>query len=159
MVGGFAESPYMYRKISVLSSKHGIQTIKPVHAWSAIARGATVKGMEGPGRDPIKFRKCRRHYGTAVSQVFVAGRHQEVDAYICSYSGIKRARQQMNWLLTKGQDLSTEEVIHAKIELYNHNWHDEELKVWCRLMASDVNKASPRINQVRPHQDKHRLSR
>ena len=37
MVGGFAESPYMYRKIKKLAAAHGVDAIRPAYAYAPLA--------------------------------------------------------------------------------------------------------------------------
>jgi hypothetical protein len=167
MVGGFAESPYMYRQVSAMApAMGGIQVVKPafayvitgkalgrsstdIHAsWSAIARGATVKGLESDGRTAIKFRKCRRHYGTACTNAFLSGVHREVDSYICPFTGEKRASNQMSWLVHTGQELSTSADVHATVH-FHQNWFAGERRVKnLQLLASEQGKAPLRNDNV-----------
>jgi hypothetical protein len=122
----------MYEKIKTfVASCNGLQAVKPAYAyinpfkfsqqftdscirWSAVVRGAAVKGLEGAKKNMIKTRKCRRHYGTDYCARFSARRHKEADSYVDSYDGIKSVRNQMRWLLTLGQDVSTSKDAHAE---------------------------------------------
>ncbi|KAF1979396.1 actin-like ATPase domain-containing protein [Bimuria novae-zelandiae CBS 107.79] len=144
MVGGFAESPYMHKEIAALALGHGVGTIRPPYAWSAIARGAAAKGLEGDGRTPIKSRICRRHYGTRTSQLFDKHRHLKLDAYICSFTGEKRATGQMDWLINKGQELAASEKDHGKLYLVHQVWANQAKVLTIPLSASDKDKAPTR---------------
>ncbi|KAH7396593.1 Hsp70 family protein [Phaeosphaeria sp. MPI-PUGE-AT-0046c] len=144
MVGGFSESPYMFEKIKNFVEAHGLQAIRPAYAWSAIVRGAAVKGLEGDGRTPIKNRKCRRHYGTDCTSLFVSGKHREGDSYICPYTGGKRAANQMSWLLRKGQDLSTMADSHASYSFVQNFWQYEKRTACMELLACDGDRAPQR---------------
>ncbi|KAI8935133.1 hypothetical protein NX059_007727 [Plenodomus lindquistii] len=141
LVGGFAESPYVYESIKAFAEGYSLQVIRPAHAWSAIVRGAAAKGLEGDGRAPIMTRKCRRFYGTPFSAPFVLGRHKESDSYIDPYDGTKRADNQVKWLLKTGQDLSTRETSHAQFHLVKHFWPGVSRNAIIDLMASDVQNA------------------
>ncbi|KAF1966104.1 hypothetical protein BU23DRAFT_574352 [Bimuria novae-zelandiae CBS 107.79] len=135
-------------KLSALAQAYGIQAIKPANAWSAIARGAAAKGLEGDGRTPIRSRICRRHYGTDCSSLFQAGKHRKIDGYIDPYTGLKRANNQMNWLISKGQELATTEVDHGKLTMGYNMWEGSNKAMSVLLMACDVDKAPTRsLNQ------------
>lgn len=112
--------------------------------WSAVVRGAAAKGLDGDGRTPIKARKCRRNYGTGCHTLFVPGKHREMDAFISSYTGEKRADSQMSWLVKKGQDLSTSEQSHATREFGASFWEGDDRKTSIYLLASDADKAALR---------------
>ncbi|KAF2130413.1 Hsp70 family protein [Dothidotthia symphoricarpi CBS 119687] len=137
MVGGFAESPYIYDKIKSFAESNGIQAIRPAYAWSAVVRGAAAKGLEGDGRAPIKNRKCRRFYGTAFSALFDPNLHDEADAFVDKYDGMMRARNRVEWLLKTGQQLSTSEMTHAKLQMCAYLWPHDIRERTVNLLASD----------------------
>ncbi|KAF2642545.1 hypothetical protein P280DRAFT_548006 [Massarina eburnea CBS 473.64] len=148
MVGGFAESPYMHDQIKSMAGEYSsVQVIRPAYAWSAIVRGAAAKGLESDGRTSVKFRKCRRNYGTMCNVVFRSGYHREADSYICQFSGIKRARSQMNWLIVKGQELSSSAEIHGTMSLCSDFWPGSRRIVHLGLFSADVDKAPTRLNE------------
>jgi molecular chaperone DnaK (HSP70) len=152
LVGGLAESPYMFDKIQTFAEGHGLQAIRPPNAWSSIVRGAVVKGLEGGGRAQIKNRKCRRHYGTACSYPFRPSKHQETDGYICSFTGTKWARYQVSWMLKKGQDLSTNTDTYAKMSMNDQFWSQDKPSASVDLLASDEDRAPQRSkDKVSPH--------
>ncbi|KAF3034581.1 hypothetical protein E8E12_002063 [Didymella heteroderae] len=143
LVGGFSESSYMYRKIKEWANDNDLQAFRPTYAWSAVARGAVVKGLEGETRIVAK-RKNRRHYGTSVSRLFVRGVHQEKDAYVSKFTGEKKARNQMNWLLKMGQDLPTSGPAHVKLTMHTRFWPGEARQSTLRLDASNRARAPKR---------------
>jgi len=104
-------------------------------------RGAVAKGLEGPGRAPVLARKCRRHYGTGYSEYFVYGKHKEDDSFTCRFTGRKLARNQMEWLLTKGQNLSTKAESHARLSFQTDFWPGDSRVESLELLASDAFKA------------------
>jgi hypothetical protein len=162
MVGGFSESPYMYEKIRMFVARcNGLQAVKPAYPyvscslphyqlterlvrWSAVVRGAAAKGLEGAKKSAIKIRKCRRYYGTDFSPPFEAGKHKEADSYVDAYDGLKYARNQMAWLLTLGQDLSTSKKVHAKASFYISLWPGQKREYTMSLLASNGPKAAQR---------------
>jgi hypothetical protein len=100
--------------------------------WSAVVRGAAAKGLEGDHRAVLK-RKSRRHYGTGVSEPFRYRKHTASDAYIDDYTGATYARNQMSYLIKKGQDMHASKETHAKTTLCSNFWPDEPRKTTLRL--------------------------
>jgi hypothetical protein len=113
------------------------------YSWSAVARGTAAKGLEiqTNTKNVVAARKCRRYYGTSKNPIFVKGKHREFEATISKYDGHKRARRQMDWLLKKGQDLSTSEPAHAKITLSTNFWPGEKRESRLELLASNKEHA------------------
>ena len=112
--------------------------------WSAIVRGAAVKGLEGDGRQRIQNRKCRRSYGTVEMSPFVNGKHKVVDKVWEPYTGIWYADRQMEWLVQKGQDLSTASKSHAKFSMVYRFFPQEKREVYLELRATDADRAPHR---------------
>lgn len=113
------------------------------HRWSAVARGAVAKGLEGETK-VVAARKNRRHYGIITRRDFKDGTHKEEDATCCAYTGVKRALNQMNWLLKQGQNLPTSGPAHAKTAMHSYFWLGEERTTTLRLQASDCEEAPKR---------------
>ncbi|KKY34570.1 putative hsp70 protein [Diaporthe ampelina] len=94
LVGGFGQSDYLYRRLkshftsaapppyserpthaSALSSagdNSSIEVMQPVYAWTAVVRGAVLRGLEG---NMVISRKARMHYGTSYATVFDEHKH------------------------------------------------------------------------------------
>ncbi|KAH4005899.1 hypothetical protein HBI56_097520 [Parastagonospora nodorum] len=145
LVGGFSESPYMFNRVEnfVNLMDPTLTVIKPQHAWSAVARGAAVKGLEVQkgAKNVVANRKCRRYYGTPKASPFDASKHREIDAHRNPHTGNKMANHQMEWLLKKGQTLSTSKPAHAKCTLNLHFWPSEKRETTLNLLASNETKA------------------
>ncbi|KAH7093078.1 hypothetical protein FB567DRAFT_487211 [Paraphoma chrysanthemicola] len=144
LVGGFAESAYVYSEISAFAKKKGITVIRPAYAWSAVVRGAAAKGLEIDNDALVKNRKCRRHYGTAATHIFVAGVHPQSDLYTCPFTGDKRADNCMEWLIQKGQSLSTSASACTKLPLCLDFWMGEDRTANLKLLASNHDVAAAR---------------
>jgi hypothetical protein len=96
------------------------------------------------------MRKNRRHYGTPVSPIFNARKHNESDSYIDPYDGMERANNQMNWLLKKGKDLPSSGPAHAKIIMKKSFWLDEKRDCYLELRASNnANAPNRSVHTVR----------
>jgi hypothetical protein len=121
-------------------------------SWSAIVRGAAAKGLEGDGRAPIKNRKCRRNYGTDFYTIFTPGKHKEIDSFVSPYTGIKQARNQMEWMLKKGQDLAAKSESHGNVGFRQYFWPGDRREASLDLLAADVDKA-PYRSQDKVHYD------
>jgi hypothetical protein len=113
-------------------------------------RGAVAKGLEGKGT-PIETRKSRRHYGTTVSRIFVAGRHRKNESYICSFDGQLKADNQAEWLVQKGKDLPTSKEAHATKPVSTRFWAYEQpsAATYLELLACNEDAAPSRsLDQV-----------
>ncbi|TLS30837.1 hypothetical protein PpBr36_03535 [Pyricularia pennisetigena] len=105
LVGGFASSPYLCERLEVFLEDRGATLSAPMKdAWSAIARGAVIRGIEG---EVVKQRKCRRHYGFAVARPFRKIEHEGYDRSlrsICTnhYSDVAFLSGFLIWKVDKG---------------------------------------------------------
>jgi hypothetical protein len=120
-----------------------------------VVRGAAVKGLEGDVNTAVKIRKCRRHYGTSYSSLFQKGKHRAKDAYICPFTGDKRASNQMDWLLRKGQDLPTSSAKHGTLTFSMNFWVSESRTATVELLAANGDQ-EPRFSDeaVSTHQQR-----
>ncbi|KAF2849836.1 Hsp70 family protein [Plenodomus tracheiphilus IPT5] len=140
LVGGFADSPYVYAQIKAFGERVGVTVIRPAYAWSAVVRGAAARGLEINGDSLVKFRKCRRYYGTRCSPTFNSLIHSELDAFIDEYNGTKRSGNFIEWLLRKGQGLSTTRIAFTKLQVRASFWPDEVRRANVDLIASDADR-------------------
>ncbi|KAF3929591.1 hypothetical protein ABW19_dt0208497 [Dactylella cylindrospora] len=104
LVGGFGESDHLLRCLADYSwGPYGqIEVIRPQSAWSAVARGAVLWGLQGDL--VVDKRRCRRHYGTELLKHFDPMVHSEVDAMISTFSGLKMAKNQISWIINRGDN-------------------------------------------------------
>jgi hypothetical protein len=103
----------------------------------------------------VKIRKCRRHYGTSCSSLFQKAKHRAKDAYICPFTGDKRASNQMNWLLRKGQNLPTSSSEHGTLTFNMDFWVGKSRKATVELLAANGDQ-EPRFSDepVSTHQQR-----
>jgi len=73
LVGGFGSSEYLYRRILAWSSG-SIPVLQPRNAWTAVVRGAIIRGLQG---DTIKARLSRRYYGVVHDAKYDPQMHEE----------------------------------------------------------------------------------
>ncbi|KUJ23235.1 uncharacterized protein LY89DRAFT_574266 [Mollisia scopiformis] len=104
-VGGFGRNEYLYSKIVEYCKDRNMLTSRPSFPWSAVARGAVCRGLEGPQAGLVAVRLARKHYGTYASERFNPRKHLAQDMYTDQYEGTKYARGQMTWLVSKGERL------------------------------------------------------
>jgi hypothetical protein len=73
LVGGFGTSMYLRERIKEAVSKK-IEVIQPPYGWSAVVRGAVLKGLaqSDPKHSKVRLtsRMARKHLGTLVSCVY-----------------------------------------------------------------------------------------
>jgi hypothetical protein len=109
-----------------------------------VVRGAAAKGLEVDGDALVKKRKCRKHYGTSSIHIFEPGVHSEFESHICSFTGKKRIANCMDWMISKGQDLSTASSVHTKMSFISDWWVQQTRATTVELLACNEDLAATR---------------
>ncbi|KAH8898759.1 actin-like ATPase domain-containing protein [Thozetella sp. PMI_491] len=143
VVGGFGLNNYLFQKIQEYCKSRSIQTRRPKHPWSAVARGAVCRGLEGKTSGLVAVRLARKFYGTPVSRLYNPDLHIEADAYIDEYTGRKMAKGQMVWLTEKGDRLPEDIPKTFEIQVSSHFTYLEEKEIGAQLCAC-TEDAAPR---------------
>ncbi|KAK3713701.1 hypothetical protein LTR37_008395 [Vermiconidia calcicola] len=97
LVGGFGQSNYLYTRLKQhfnsappppyseqpthkngVVEQQSIEILQPLHAWTAVVRGAVLRGIEG---SLVETRRSRWHYGTSYATVFDEAKHAISDRY------------------------------------------------------------------------------
>jgi molecular chaperone DnaK (HSP70) len=95
LVGGFGQSNYLYTRLKQhfnsappppyserptheIGSSQSVEVLQPLHAWTAVVRGAVLRGIEG---SLVEKRRSRWHYGTSYATVFDEAVHPVGDRY------------------------------------------------------------------------------
>jgi hypothetical protein len=100
LCGGLGSSEYIWMKLKefcIGALKGAVLLVTDERAWSAVCRGAAVRGLEG---SMVLSKKARRAYGICVHQVFREGIDNEEDSFVCPIKG-KRAPGYMEWHLRR----------------------------------------------------------
>lgn len=121
LVGGFGQSDYLYRRLkahftsaapppytetpthaSRLESASGetpsIEVMQPVYAWTAVVRGAVLRGLEG---SMVISRKARMHYGTSYATVYDEDKHSVSERYWSPLWERWMVSDRMQWHIAK----------------------------------------------------------
>ncbi|PFH61852.1 hypothetical protein XA68_16083 [Ophiocordyceps unilateralis] len=127
LVGGFGQSDFLYRQLKQhftsaappppyserpthAGAKAGdsngsssIEVMQPVYAWTAVVRGAVLRGLEG---SMVVSRKSRMHYGTSYATVFDEEKHSVCERYWSPLWERWMVSDRMQWHIAKGESLS-----------------------------------------------------
>ncbi|RDA89077.1 hypothetical protein CP532_2219 [Ophiocordyceps camponoti-leonardi (nom. inval.)] len=129
LVGGFGQSDFLYRQLKrhfssaapppyserpthaaaaagaedADSASSSIEVMQPVYAWTAVVRGAVLRGLEG---SMVVSRKARMHYGTSYATVFDEGKHSLAERYWSPLWERWMVSDRMQWHIAKGESLS-----------------------------------------------------
>ncbi|KAH8174888.1 hsp70 protein [Sarocladium implicatum] len=128
LVGGFGQSDYLYRHLKkrftsvapppyTLRPTHAtsgaagtpggedgsIEVMQPVYAWTAVVRGAVLRGLEG---NMVISRKSRMHYGTSYATVYDEEVHAVSERYWSPLWERWMVSDRMQWHIAKGEALS-----------------------------------------------------
>ncbi len=120
LVGGFGQSDYLYRRLknhftsaapppyserpthSGATAPHidgsSIEVMQPVYAWTAVVRGAVLRGLEG---NMVISRKARMHYGTSYATVYDEEKHSVSERYWSPLWERWMVSDRMQWHIAK----------------------------------------------------------
>lgn len=119
LVGGFGQSDYLYRRLksyftsaapppyserpthasaSSVGDHAAIEVMQPVYAWTAVVRGAVLRGLEG---NMVISRKARMHYGTSYATVFDEEKHSVSERYWSPLWERWMVSDRMQWHIAK----------------------------------------------------------
>lgn len=123
LVGGFGQSEYLYRRLKQhfgsaapppyserptqaqaaagAARQDGgaaIEVMQPVYAWTAVVRGAVLRGLEG---SMVVSRKSRMHYGTPYATVYDEARHALSERYWSPLWERWMVSDRMQWHISK----------------------------------------------------------
>lgn len=126
LVGGFGQSDYLYRRLKSYFTSAApppyserpthalgganadgaggtgeagsIEVMQPVYAWTAVVRGAVLRGLEG---NMVISRKARMHYGTSYATVFDEDKHSVSERYWSPLWERWMVSDRMQWHIAK----------------------------------------------------------
>ncbi|KAH0537660.1 hypothetical protein FGG08_005573 [Glutinoglossum americanum] len=101
LVGGFGDNKYLFQQLE----KHfkGIPVQQPHKAWTAVSRGAVLRGLTEGVDETITNFISNYHYGVAFD-------------IFCDVEQVYKARDQMKWYLHRGESVE-------KSESVSHHWY------------------------------------
>ncbi|KAF2873169.1 Hsp70 family protein-like protein [Massariosphaeria phaeospora] len=155
LVGGFGQSNYLYSRMKAhfnsappppyterpthavaLSSNQAIEVMHPMYAWTAVVRGAVLRGLEG---SMVVSRMSRWHYGTSYATVFDEAKHPLSDRYYSPLWQKFMISDRMQWHIAKGAQVSESHPISFH---YTRNFRPgQSLVVEDDLIACDSDTA------------------
>lgn len=111
LVSGFGQSECLLKCLRARFSgpEQNLEVMQPVNAWTAVVRGAVLRGLEGT--ELILNRKSRRHYGVKCTTAFNSVVHSVSRRYWDEYDEVWRVNDQMEWYIKKGETVSSTEPV------------------------------------------------
>lgn len=100
LCGGLGGSEYIWQQFDMHCRKtlgESCQLVTDDRAWSAVVRGAAVRGLDG---SMVLSKRAKRCYGIAVHQPFREGIDSEEKSFMCPIMG-KRALDYIYWILRR----------------------------------------------------------
>ncbi|KAI8631807.1 hypothetical protein F5Y19DRAFT_472691 [Xylariaceae sp. FL1651] len=124
LVGGYGASNYLRERLSLAfeedqAIQRRIEILQPSNAWTAVARGAAMKGLarakpENYDIPAVMSRTARKHYGTVCGVEYDGTRHATLfhKRYWDGLHGCWRVHA-MKWFITRGERVS-EDIVFPK---------------------------------------------
>lgn len=102
LVGGFGQSRYLRKRLEKAIAP--ISLLCPPNGWSAIARGAVIKGISVRSTAPewrVVTRKSKQHYGIEVHRDFNPSEHDTAKRFWSDLEGVYKCGELMNWFVNR----------------------------------------------------------
>ena len=115
LVGGFGQNAYLRETIRA-SVDPAIEVMQPPNGWTAVVRGALMKGLSQlePYTEKVKVaaRAARKHYGTEIMSRYDSAKHAKAKSWWDDYDGEYKVFD-MSWFITKGSPV-TEDMPYTR---------------------------------------------
>ena len=112
MVGGFGQNAYLRETIRS-NIDPGIEVMQPPNGWTAVVRGALMKGLSqlAPATERVKVqsRSARKHYGTEIMSRYDSSKHAKNTSFWDEYDGEYKVYD-MSWFITKGSPVTEDKA-------------------------------------------------
>ncbi|KAK5112136.1 hypothetical protein LTR62_004479 [Meristemomyces frigidus] len=127
LVGGFGQSNYLYTRLkqhfnaappppytetpnhsTAHAPQQNVEVLQPLHAWTAVVRGAVLRGIEG---NMVEKRRSRWHYGTSYATVYDEDKHPVEDRYWSPLWERWMVSDRMQWHIAKGTPISADQPV------------------------------------------------
>ncbi|KAI1737444.1 hypothetical protein F4680DRAFT_214502 [Xylaria scruposa] len=115
--GGFSRSPYLFRRVCDLARRYKLQVVQGEDSWTAVAKGAVLMGLGLRCEKPPHVASAPYHIGVILAERFASYCHQEDQCYVDSFDGISRAKDQIKWVVAKGDLVTPYEQIEKKVKI------------------------------------------
>lgn len=154
LVGGFGQSTYLYERMQkhfktnhppaysqssanghvMQSADKSISILRPRYAWTAVARGAAMRALEGP---IVRERRARFHYGTTCRPIFDPRKHPSSSRHWDKLDRCCRANKAMKWYIEKDSLMSEDRAtcFHFK-NAFHGTASIQRLPLWKTAEAS-----------------------
>ncbi|KAI1430656.1 actin-like ATPase domain-containing protein [Xylaria sp. CBS 124048] len=167
LVGGFGQSEYLYKRLRAhftsgapppyserptramaraIGENGSIEVMQPVYAWTAVVRGAVLRGLEG---SMVVSRRARMHYGTSYATVYDEERHSVGERYWSPLWERWMVSDRMQWHIAKGEAITPSSPIAFH---YTRNFRPgQSLVVTDDLIACDADEPPAAYNRDLVH--------
>lgn len=147
MVGGFGQNAYLRETIRA-SIDRNIEVMQPPNGWTAVVRGALMKGLAQlaptTARVKVTSRTARKHYGTEIIDKFNPAKHDRSRAFWDDYHGELKILD-MSWFIHKGSPVTED---RSFTEPYHTVWRVSEgprqsVTIDILMCSDPANKGAP----------------
>jgi hypothetical protein len=115
--GGFSQSEYLFRKIQDLTRQWRFNLLRGDDSWTAVAKGGALMGLGVGCNVPPACVKCPYHIGVVASKNFTVYDHEKSQMYTDTFDNTRRAKDHINWIISKGDLVPQKEGISKAIKV------------------------------------------
>lgn len=113
--------------------------MQPTNAWSAVVRGAVLRGLEG---GIVRSRMARRNYGIPFSDNYDPKLHLESERVYSQFNGRPQVLDCVSWYIRKGDVVSENQPISCGFVC--RRWLEWDGIIAISLLASNLTVAPER---------------
>ncbi|KAI4158523.1 MAG: hypothetical protein LQ342_007364 [Letrouitia transgressa] len=154
LVGGFGQNGYLREQIRAAidvptsSSNPPIEVMQPPNGWTAVVRGALMKGLSQleptTARVKVTHRSARKHYGTERMTKYDPVKHAKRTNYWDDYDAEYKIND-MDWFIRKGDPVTEDKAFKRQ---YHKVWrvsegHNKSVSQDLYMAEDPDNKGAP----------------
>ncbi|KAK5110335.1 hypothetical protein LTR62_006043 [Meristemomyces frigidus] len=148
LVGGLAESEYLYSRLELYCTVISVQLLRPKYPQTAVMRGAALRAMQDINP---KIRRHRRHYGVVTNMLFREGIDRRSQRFYSATEGGYQCRDRMLWLIHKGDEMLPQMKREARLNFSlteDNMWRYETELYACSSDRAPEHRDDPGVESV-----------
>jgi hypothetical protein len=107
-----------------------------------------VKHLRQRVEDRVFMRSSQKHYGISISQAHSTYRHTTEDTYLDPFDGERKGKEQMVWLIKKGDLLLSNKVKHVSLDFCRRFGIKDPRVFITKFVTCDEDIAPTRLSDI-----------
>lgn len=113
-----------------------------IRSWTAVVKGAVLAGLSVGMSCPPPVKGCLYNFGLVITERFVSYKHKKEDYFHDGLDGIPKAKNQIHWLISKGDLIRPERATKATYNFARH-FQKKDIKAFSLVFVVNSEDRAP----------------